>query len=581
MKDKNTIKNGNSEKMLSIGIDSKVKKLCIKCYYEQIIRYYGTQEENEKIYEYAKKLIDVSQCIKDENDKVILNALNDNRKYILDCKREDLRKIVKDNGYLDKFIERIKSLPKELYEAYGILHNKDMFWEDFFTSYEEFDHIHIVIRGTLYNKSVNRRAFVVKDILDLIGLKFDEELDKTILDNHAIEVCNNFEQFVRYLTHETKESEVDGKYPYSREEIFTNMDIKDYMSIVETIDKLDKRSITKDDIIMLMKPFRDMGKTLISFEECLNRTCGEYARDYIKSTPTYKKSLIDAYNEGMEIAINERKYIDRICIYIYGQTEIGKTTSVEYLCSKLGYSGDDIYVVRQGTGKYDGLNANHKILFCDDTSLTDILVVADERAVALHRRGSNDRPWVGNLVICTSNKTPKEFFHEDMSTESTLGRMSRFAIVHAREDGRLILERPIMRGSRTDKVYEKKKKTLEYLQIMQESTMYYCSMYKANEEDVLKFNSREENIAVQRGYRDIMDNPFTDFQKEVFKKNNVKEDNYINDLRYLMENYNVDAKTAMNILQSKYMVYDNDIIQKSINKTTSVEWSQTSIADYM
>lgn len=578
MKDKNQSKNGNSDKMLSIGIDSKVKKICIKCYYEQIVRYYGDESENETIHKFASDLVDVYECIKSENDEVIISALNKRKDEILAEKRKYLNDICQNKGYLQNFFSRVRTLDKSTFEGYAILHNKDVFWDDFFNSHEEFEHIHVVIRGTCYDKSVNRRAFKVSDILDLLGLKFDENLDRSILDNHAIEVCNNFEQFVKYLTHETRESEVDGKYPYSRDEVITNMSAEEYREIIETVDRLDKRTIKKDDIIALMKPFRDMGKQMISFEDCLLRTCGEYVRDYIKSTPTFKKTLIDAYNEGLDVAINERKYIDRICIYIYGKSEIGKTTAVEYLCRKLGYSGNDIYVVRQGSGKYDGLNANHKILFCDDTSLQDILVVADERAVALHRRGSNDRPWVGNLVICTSNKTPSEFFHEDVSDESTAGRISRFAIVRACEDGKLILERPIMRGSRTEKVYEKKKKVLEYLEIMQESTVSYCSRYQSKEEDVLKFKSRYENVAVQHEYRDIINVPFNDdVESMCFKVNNISEDKYISDFRNITDTYDVSPDDAKHILRSLYRVYDNSIIRDKFDISTNVEYNQINI----
>lgn len=495
--------------------DEKVKKFALECeytyfnikvYYEQIYRFYhGNTDIVSDYLQKAKSITDTltgqAKVLSDEKRR----ELKKQRDSIFDEKDAVLKKVCADEGLFEQFFDRVKSIDSDLYFVAAIIHDKDVFVEDFWTVEPETDHIHIVFAGTLY-PSGQRRRVKVADALEMLGIRFDKEADMSMCDNHAVEVCKDLTTSVKYLTHETPNSIADGKYSYDREAVVTNNRAM-YDSMMHEIKATsEKFKLTAEQAVAYAPSFRASGKKLLSFREAFKEAgFSDWMWDLLPSKHSVSSVLEHAYKEGVQAAIGTE--VDRICIYIYGCAEIGKTTAVEKLCNVLGIDRSQIFSCVEGTGKYDDLTPQHEVLLADDVSLSSILKIADDRVCQLNQRCKGKSVWAGHFVIATSNTTPEDMFHKwvtdshgkvlkdkndnPLISDKWEGRTSRFAFVHADEDGNLTLTKPYRRGTRSDKAIERNNLIRSMIEAMQESTREYCQNDSLTDSELLHYDNRE------------------------------------------------------------------------------------------
>lgn len=539
----------NKDKKLTLHELSRTRRVNFKVYYEQLYRY--VHGNLDIVSSELKQVKDISDNIKNQGKALSdtqVSELKKKRNGLLKEKDAKLKAACLQEGILEKFFSAVQNVDKDLYFVAAILHDKDVFIEDFWTTEPETDHIHIVVLGTLM-PSGQRRTFVIKDVLEMLRISFDKEADKGILDFGAIEVCKYIEESVKYLTHGTPASEIDGKYPYDHDEVKTN-DREQYTDFINSVKQASAKARLKaEDAIAYVPLFRKAGLELMSFRDAF-RFAG--LSDWLWYYCLGKNSIMNvfkaAYEEGLDATI-ANNHVDRICLYIYGAHEIGKTTAVQRLCETLGISKDQIFIAADGYGKYDGLTPQHEVLLADDVSLQNMLTLADERVAKLSQRNKGYSVFAGSFVIATSNVKPEEFFHKNKEdkhgnvlvdkngvprvSELYEARISRFAIIKANDDGTLTFERPITRGTRNNSAFEKKAIVKKLIDCMQSSTKEYCSNDSMSVDDILKYPSYDIAQLCKTS-------PDADFV--AFIEANL--DNFGDSLNLYYEYYNASKKTS-------------------------------------
>lgn len=114
------------------------------------------------------------------------------------------------------------------------------------------------------------------------------------------------------------------------------------------------------------------------------------------------KHCRERYDKGIADSIKDETYVNRLCIFITGKPNMGKSyTSLETM-RELGYERI-LCVDNNGTGKYDNLTPTTQAILIDDQTTDSLLTISDNKAVTAYRRGSDDRYFTGDLLIVTSN----------------------------------------------------------------------------------------------------------------------------------------------------------------------------------
>lgn len=506
-------KQNNEEKKNRLGIESRTRRLLIKINQEQVV-YYNEPDGNEELSKRVDHLIDLKKqinALKDTDDApsvALRESLSSEFDTAMKEKNEWLTRYCEEKGYLVAFFDNIRSIDPDhkQYEVFAAPHDKDVFWDNFFQSHPEDYHIHIVFLGRINKATNKRRIFKVRDVLDMLHIRYDEKRDLSVLDNGAIQVCKHISDSIQYLLHWTALSEEEGKYIYDRDVLVTNDEeaADAYLNASPEMGKTRLLRMTAEEASRYAPAFREQGKALVSFKNAfLNVGFPEWFWYSSEGNKRNMSIFEKAYVEGLEKGAS-MTHIDRINLFIFGNSEIGKTTAVEHLCDSLSIPRDTIFNAHNGYGKYDGLEPKHRILVADDTSLTDVLKIADERVAILPQRNRGKAIWSGDLVIVTSNEEPEQFFHQYNGTYYDKdgkicgtadpkydSRISRFVIIKADSEGNLKILTPCMRGSRLEKVFERQQVVNEMVRIMEESTKEYCSLQQMSPSEVLKYPSRE------------------------------------------------------------------------------------------
>jgi hypothetical protein len=111
------------------------------------------------------------------------------------------------------------------------------------------------------------------------------------------------------------------------------------------------------------------------------------------------KTVKESYQRGVEKRIAEKKTVLRLCVFIKGNPNTGKTfASLEAL------QGKRIHTVEGGgTGKFDSLRADHEAIVISDDVCPNLLNMADNYICKVYKRQNNNPAWSGNYLIVTSN----------------------------------------------------------------------------------------------------------------------------------------------------------------------------------
>ena len=300
---------------------------------------------------------------------------------------------------LEEFKKRVPTIPKDDFAVLAIVHDRDLVADEIFVESLKKPHIHIMIlkQGVDANNRKQRRK--VSTFLNVLGIEFREGLDEMIWAERGVERIKDVGESVAYLTHETPQAQKDGKEIYERSEIITNLDNDEVQQLREGYERIvgATRRVNIKDQAELADKARLFGYTgSVSWEQF------EADLPFVLQKGSTYNLLRKRYSEGVDQRMEERTDILRLCVFIQGEANQGKTYAAKH-----AFDGQGLRVLKVGdggkTGKFDRLSEDHDVLILDDAIVHDVLGMADNNAVQVYKRGADNPYWCGSYFIITSN----------------------------------------------------------------------------------------------------------------------------------------------------------------------------------
>ncbi len=351
---------------------------------------------------------------------------------------------------LEAFFERVRSVDKSDYWVFSIVHDRDLVGDEIFEPACVKRHIHIdvVKQGKDQDGRADRRK--VSTILNMLGIVFRPDKDAEIWANHGVERISDLGASVAYLTHETPDCEKKGKELYARAEIVSNLDSDEVDQVRDGYKRLtkSKHKATVDEQIKLAQVAYNAGYA------------GDKSwREFVATLPflLQKGSVYNLYREryqlGVDDRMKERSEVLRLCVFIKGEANQGKTYAAKHAFDGRGFN---IVEIGDGgkTGKFDNITEDVDVLVIDDAIVHDVLGMADNKVCRVYRRNGFNPYWCGEYFIVTSNLSFEDWAKYCGVTDRTMdAAKSRFFICDIVEqgDGQKFLHCPLDCASRRGK----------------------------------------------------------------------------------------------------------------------------------
>ena len=268
-----------------------------------------------------------------------------------------------------------------------------------------------------------------------------------------------------YLIHNTDKARQDGKAPYSWDEVISNWDIEDVKKIATGYSLHGEESGAKPSLAdqqVLDSEAYNAGKGLCGWDEW-------YATLplVVRKMRTLVTVLQESYVRGVKERVEKDGHVTRLCIFLQGPADIGKTFFFSHLPGAMLIDGGH-------TGMYDKVTEATETLVIDDYTIPNIKNTTDDKMTTLYRRTSNNPYWCGTLLVVLSNKTFDEWLTDCKlvyvkGSEDYKAFTSRFYICHVNEAREIVVDSPASRG--TPEELKKKASRFEELKSGAEKSM--------------------------------------------------------------------------------------------------------------
>lgn len=300
--------------------------------------------------------------------------------------------------------ETIRTFPKDKWQIVAIYQYRDPAekgWSD------EFDkpHIHVAIRCIeRYTEGSHKgetKQIHVNTFLNELEIKYqikgDHTEDKNLWDNAGVIYCADFAERVLYLLHKTPEAKAAGKEPYELEELVSNLTIDEIKKVLEGyVNPSDAlRKVTPKQLAELAKEAFDLGWNLRDYDAWFDKL------PFNIMSQMKMKTIKERYDRGVDLRLKELGAIPRLSVFIQSPPAMGKTYAAKYACDQMGL--EYLPIEAGGTGKFDDLTVTHGAIVVDDETLPHPLAMADTKYCRVYRRNRGNRPWLGKLLVITSN----------------------------------------------------------------------------------------------------------------------------------------------------------------------------------
>lgn len=346
-------------------------------------------------------------------------------------------------------------------QVFLMKHDQDPLGDDIWAPSMEKPHYHIIIRLTKRSK--------LSTIMYRLGIHFRPHIDDLLFANHGVEATYDFNEYVLYLMHETKKARLDGKPPYSWTKFISNLSQDEIQQLIDGYKRIVDSSIlpTMEDWIRLDKAAYDLGFQLGDFDQWYN------ALPFTVRQGSRVKTIKESYQRGIMARVKDgaSNCILRLCVYIQGPPNKGKTYAASGALNKLGISY--ICVEGGGTGRFDNLKPSHRGILVNDDELARLLNLSDNYFTQVYRRGNNNPFWCGDYLIVTSNLDFDTWLYRcGCQSEHYRALRSRFFICKTKDNGTIDLLSASERGSNTEKI-ERIKKFNDFADAYDEIALQY------------------------------------------------------------------------------------------------------------
>lgn len=356
--------------------NATVKTLNLKFYAEQLMFGFMSDEELRNYSDRLLKNHQFHSSQKKYGEKTLAQSENNEFTFLF-----------------DRFKELVNSFSKD-FQVIGIIHDKDETAdpEDYFLLSSIKPHCHLMLRRT------DKKPFRINKVLDSLGICYRRYIDNELW-GYSVSTCKNWQASVAYLTHETTQAMADGKNIYDREEIFSNCEtslIDDFREGYNV--SAEHIRVTQGELEIYDKLFYQRGYDLKDFNELYN------SLDFRIRSHCKMKTIKESYFRGIEERLEkDPPEVKRVCLFIQGPPDTGKTYAMRKALKKLGFK--TYFISGGGTGKFDNLSITDQAIVIDDTTCPNLLNMTDDRITRAYRRNSNNPYWTGEVFVVTSNKS--------------------------------------------------------------------------------------------------------------------------------------------------------------------------------
>lgn len=375
---------------------------------------------------------------KDQEHKMLLAAAKV-RSLAIKCYDEQL-----PSGW--QAVQRvIKDTDVKEFHIIAIRHYRDL-KEDvdspFIESYIK-PHYHIIMRCADSSKTIRVRTFMRQ-----LGVYFRPGIDDELWKKRGVETVDDYGKYLLYLTHEDDKSIKAGKEIYDRGELVSNLTPAELDQVRDGYFRLakGKRKASNDDMADLDEQAYKLGYDLKNFQAWYDNL------SFAERSNSKMRVVRESYERGVSKRIEDNPEVLRLCVFIKGAHNSGKTYS-----SRQALAGYRIKTIEGGgTGKFDDLKPDHDAIIVSDDTCPNLLNVCDNYICRVYRRQRDNPAWTGRFFIVTSNLEFDEWLEEcGIKQKRHFDAMhSRFFVCEIRKDkdGRsyLALVSPSTRGSKEE-----------------------------------------------------------------------------------------------------------------------------------
>ena len=342
------------------------------------------------------------------------------------------------------------NLPK--LQVLAIVHDRDIKTDGIWACAQEKPHLHIIAR------CVDRKSrFYVSQFMNYLGIYFRPGLDDQLWRARGVETAGNFAGYANYLTHETTAAMNEGKELYDVTEIISNLTLDEINRVREGyIHVAATKRLTDDDFTQLDKEAFDLGYQLKDFDDWYNK------QPFNVRNNSRMRTVKESYSRGIDQKISEHNELNRICVFIRGEANTGKTYA-----AREALKGKKILTVGGGgTGKFDNLKVSHDAIIIDDDVCPNLLNMSDNYICRAYRRGKNNPAWCGEYLIVTSNLSfcewiancgIKQAYYGGGHYDAVLSRFFICEVSNATGYNQIYCTSISTRGSQADKAYKMQK----------------------------------------------------------------------------------------------------------------------------
>lgn len=333
---------------------------------------------------------------------------------------------------IEEFAEIVRNVDPKDYWVLAIVHDRDQVADEIFVEAYKKKHIHIlaVKQGKDASGRADRRK--VSTILSMLKIVFRPDEDASIWANHGVERIKDLDASVAYLTHETEQAQRDGKELYDREEIVSNLAPEEIDQLREGYTRIthSKHKATIDEQIELGAAAEKAGRTGSMTWRQFQPTL-----PFVLQKGSAKKYYLERYQQGVDDRMAEHSEVLRLCVFIQGEANQGKTYAAKH-----AFDGSGLRVFELGdggkTGKFDDLNEDVDVLVVDDAIISDVLGMADNKVCKVYRRNGYNPYWCGARLIITSNLSFEDWAKRcGIDSYAMEAAKSRFYICKVIDDG--------------------------------------------------------------------------------------------------------------------------------------------------
>lgn len=286
----------------------------------------------------------------------------------------------------------IKATDKTHFHVIAILHDRDLVTDGIWATALEKPHFHIIVRCVDRKKRIR-----VRTAMGQLGIVFRPGVDDSLWENHGVETIGNYSGYATYLTHETEDAIRDGKELYDVYELVSNLTVEEILRVRDGYTRVSDgvHRVTAAELEQLDKDAYELGYKMGNFNTWYN------SQPFVVRSSAKMKTIKESYTRGVEVRIEENREIIRVCIFIKGEPNTGKTYA-----AMTGLSGKRILPIGGGgSGKFDKLRPDHDAIVVDDDVVPNLLNMTDNYVCHAYKRNSNNPAWAGQWFIVTSNLT--------------------------------------------------------------------------------------------------------------------------------------------------------------------------------